>query len=625
MVNTSCIESLDFLATKKDIDWLGILRVVADRCRGHNSRKLGLSKKQTQFATPGASGSRTPGDHRWSMRLRSLSVGLSFALLTAPAIDVELGNDTYFESHGRSHSSDHEEPRNNRKGGSAGLYSAFVSNLSQEAADTLIGNGILEGSAFPPGEEEEDDGSPDGSIVRQAAGLLNKVVNSLTINITDLVVRQKQVTIGSGPLEHFISNPLGPWALSKMIYDGNFDDVREGPVVQEVLLYLGSFIRADPAMFEGIMRLRTHFLIIALREEISCLNNCDETEAVEYLMQLSPFEVKSLLGTVLSGPTLSANATNMLLRNQSSGRISPIMSGCQPLNGASQADDGSDSSAFASGPTSLVAVPIPNMSKDSNTVTIKVQSGGYHSGSFSKTLINKRSPHRVNDTHISEDESDDLACLVDWLQPGMIVICSAKDDCFEHLTSAACLALRQLGSERMVDLKYRDSWCMIGEKGAEPGTAIEAHKALTDGPTPVLEKTVDLSQYKAKIGVQESFPSRSAIAAFVPNSSGRWLRRRKNDGALSRAPDKFYARVWHTLPRSAGFRIELHVLPRDPIISEKTPEEFNFALAVGSFLGVIRDPAERQIAVETSMVIAKIEDRLGMEVQLEVIDLPAGP
>jgi len=159
--------------------------------------------------------------------------------------------------------------------------------------------------------------------------------------------------------------------------------------------------------------------------------------------------------------------------------------------------------------------------------------------------------------------------------------------------------------------------------GGEPSKAVEAHKGFKDGPTPVIEKSIDLSQYKAKADIQEAFPSPSAIAAFVPNSSGRWLRRRKNDGSLNRVPDKFYPRVWRILSRSAGFKVETHVLPRDPIVSEKTPEEFNFALAVENFLGVIPDPAERQIAVETLMVIAKIEDRNpGMEVQPEVIDLP---
>lgn len=55
------------------------------------------------------------------------------------------------------------------------------------------------------------------SIARQAAGLLRKLVPSLTINITDLVIRQKQVSIGSGPQEYLLSMPTGPDALRKMI------------------------------------------------------------------------------------------------------------------------------------------------------------------------------------------------------------------------------------------------------------------------------------------------------------------------------------------------------------------------------------------------------------------------
>ncbi|KAF9199593.1 hypothetical protein BGZ49_010269 [Haplosporangium sp. Z 27] len=742
MVNTSCIESLDFLVTKKDIDWLGILRGAADRRKGRHARKLGLNEKKTQAATPG--GSRTPS-HRWSMRRQSAS----FASLTTPAINTEVDGDNYFGSNSSQIQSpaeqnfpesplairapitidtqdpyssrkskkdpskafrlkDHEDTRSKAKIGGSGILTPDLTNLDISDA---VPNDVAD-------EETEAEDSPDvtdnlgltlgdptnlelamnmlsisvnlydqidllqyllscngadfylsnldatvqtlleevyfkslqlklWSIVRQAAGLLTKVVNSLTINITDLVIRQKQITIGSGPTEHVITTPLGPDVLSRMIYDGNFDDVREGPVVQEVLIYLGSFIRADPDMFEGIMRLRTHFLIIALREEISRLNSCDEADAVEHLMQLSPFELKTLLGTVLSGPTLSANAINTLLRNQSSGRLSPTgRRQFHPVSSTGEAADNNVTSNIASsGPSaSMGAVPIPNMSKGSTTFTIKVQSGGYHSGNFSKILINEStmsvSSRGINlvvidpvqgviiesvsfDTHISEDESDDLARLVDWLHPGLIVVCACKDDCFEHLTNSARLALKQLGSELVGDLKYRDSWCLIGEKGIEAGKATESHKSFMDGPTAVLEKTFDLSHYRAKADEQEAFTSPSTIAAFVPNSSGRWLRRRKNDGSLNRVPNKFYPRVWNILSRAAGFRIGSHFLPRDPIISEKTAEEFNFALAVENFLGLIQDTAERQIAVETLMVIAKIEDRNpGMEVQPEVIDLP---
>ncbi|KAG0215970.1 hypothetical protein BGX33_000668 [Mortierella sp. NVP41] len=753
MVNTSCIESLDFLVNKKDIDWMGILRGAADRRKGRTARKLGLNEKKTQAATPG--GSRTPSHHRWSVRRRSSSygAGLNLASLTTPAVNTELEDDGYFGSHSQPHTpseanfpgspfamtpmtaeptepyvaprkskkdhttsfklKDHEEARPNRKNGNGVANQSGV--LTPDLATLEISDAPSPDRSLD--DEEDENESPDSmeslgltlgdpsnmdaamsmlsqsvnlydqidllqymlscqganfyvsnldatvetllqevyfkslqlklwSIVRQAAGLLQKVVNSLTINITDLVIRQKQITIGSGRTEHFITTPLGPEVLSRMIYDGQFDDVREGPVVQEVLIYLGSFVRADPDMFEGIMRLRTHFLIIALREEISRLNSCDETNAVEHLMQLSPFELKSLLGTVLSGPTLSSHATNTLLRNQSSGRLSTSRrQGGVSLSGESF-DNTVTSNIASSGPSSssLGAIPIPNMGKGSTTFTIKVQSGGYHSGNFSKILINEStmsvSSRGINmvvidpvqgallesvsfDTHISEDESDDLARLVDWLQPGMIVVCASKDDSYEHLTTAARLALKQLGSGHITDLKYRDSWCMIGEKGIEAGKAVEAHKSFMDGPTAVIEKEFDLTLYKAKAEVTEIFPCPSAIAAFVPNSSGRWLRRRKNDGSLNRVPDKFYPRVWRILSRAAGFRVGSHFLPRDPIVSEKTPEEFNFALAVENFLGVILDPAERQIAVDTLMVIAKIEDRNpGMEVQAEVIDLP---
>lgn len=103
MVNTSCIESLDFLVNKKDIDWMGILRGASDRRKGRHARKLGLNEKKTQAATPG--GSRTPSHHRWSVRRRSSSfgIGTSLASLATPAVNTELEADSYFGSHSQPH------------------------------------------------------------------------------------------------------------------------------------------------------------------------------------------------------------------------------------------------------------------------------------------------------------------------------------------------------------------------------------------------------------------------------------------------------------------------------------------------------------------------------------------
>lgn len=76
-------------------------------------------------------------------------------------------------------------------------------------------------------------------------------------------------------------------------------DVREAPLIQEVITNLGQLIRSSPSVFSGIMRIRTHFFVIAMREEISRSSRCDEEEAIEQLMRLSPYEMKTLLQQVL--------------------------------------------------------------------------------------------------------------------------------------------------------------------------------------------------------------------------------------------------------------------------------------------------------------------------------------
>ena len=56
------------------------------------------------------------------------------------------------------------------------------------------------------------------SVVRQAAGLLRKVVNNLSINISDLLIRQKPITVGFGDLTCSITSPMSPSVLSEIIY-----------------------------------------------------------------------------------------------------------------------------------------------------------------------------------------------------------------------------------------------------------------------------------------------------------------------------------------------------------------------------------------------------------------------
>ncbi|KAI8814804.1 glycosyl hydrolases family 15-domain-containing protein [Cladochytrium replicatum] len=519
------------------------------------------------------------------------------------------------------------------------------------------------------------------SIVRQSAGLLFKTVNSLTINVSDLLIRQKPVTFGTnldnGLGELLLDSPLAPAVLAEIVYKHCASDVREAPLVQEVITCLGSLIRSQPSIFDGIMRIRTHFLIIAMREEISLMRACDEEQAVEHLMQLSPFEMKSLLVQVLNA----------------SEQTDPVVSASMSVNGRRSINVHSAPGALK---LSATEGSLPN------SVTIVCQSAGFHAGNFARIELTRDTTgvslpivfgRGLNicildsldgtildsgsfDTHISAEEAEEFARVIDYLEAGTIVVVVCKDDASENLTESSKSALESLGAGRIRDLTYRDSYCLIGEKGAEKGSVPEMHRAASAGPSDVVKKTFDLAARRKTVltalaespternpedGDKEEAPVEGqptsaptepaekvsesggskvadaklsdtpakAVTATSPSvpvtlstlsvptgfpallmpSNGRWLRRRKNDGALNRVPPEFYPRVWKILSKCTGILIGPSLLPRDPTVSEKTPEEFNFALQVESLLDAIRDPAERQIAVECLMVISRIEER----------------
>ena len=455
------------------------------------------------------------------------------------------------------------------------------------------------------------------SLVRQAAGLLKKTVNSLTSNLSDLLVRQKPVTIGFGPQEYFIDSPKNPAALAEIIFSHCASDIREAPLIQEIITYLGSFIRGSPQMFEGIMRIRTHFFVIAMREEISQTKRCNEEEAVELLMQLSPFEMKSLMSQILTARDQvdlhrDSNLINWKIRHSNLKSDQKIL-------------DSETSISYANFP---------------NTIKIIAQSGGYQAGNFAKiqiirdgievpvpgifgrglnlALIDPVDGSIIEtahyDTNVSRDEAEAFAKKVEWLEPGTIAVVVAKDDCSEHLVESGKLACEKLGASKIRQVLYRDSWCLIGEMGADSGSVAEFHRPAHLGPTEQIEFTIDLLARRTNLVAESNSPdvgqqsTATPINSILP-SNGRWIRRRKNDGALNRVPPQFYPKVWKLLSNSQGINIGKAFLPRDPTISEKTPEELNFALQVEAIFDHIRDPAERQIAVECIVVISKLSDR----------------
>ncbi|KAJ1674447.1 hypothetical protein EV182_003256, partial [Spiromyces aspiralis] len=467
------------------------------------------------------------------------------------------------------------------------------------------------------------------SVVRQAAGLTKKMVPELALSITELIVRRLHVSIGFGHLETTITRPINPEELQHSMANAfRGSDPREGPLVQEIIRACADLARSDVGLFNGIMCLRTHDIIIAIREELMRLRGCDEVAAVEILMQSSPYQLKLLLLTVLSGPLLNSTSTHTLVSEE---MVAPVLN---QLKDESSLVEPLESAAIDR--NVMLATPcrvplkrvrtrdIPDLSSKPSWI-IQVQSAGFIDGNFATILLDgqpltnsSRGLHvavidlhertvaeiGVFDTHFSAQDSNDLAFMLNSMRPGMLVCIAAQDEFVEHLTPMAIKALESLCAHKVHGAQYRDSWCMIGIKRLNTeldGRVCECLEELSksgSGPTTRIQYMLNFDDgsddvFSPKLREQSNtIPS----GLFTPPSHGRWLRRRKNDGALNRMPSGFYPLVWSLLQRSnCGIRLGQAFLASDPLIFDRTPEEPNFAQIVERFMDAnIPDPAEKQ-------------------------------
>lgn len=579
MVNTACIESMDFLLSK-DNDWHEILK------RGHSQAAKNLKDDDSAASSPVSRGR--------SLRKFNLisELDVRHPLATEQKSSQFLLLDQNDELSAASESRSPSPVK--------GEFSPTLGDMSQltqaedllkisvnlaDQADLLhyfkstVGlahkiNGLSTVQALLEEVYQKAMQNKEWSIVRQTAGLLRKDINSLTANISDLLVRQKPVTIGFRPKEYFIDNPKSPNELSEIIFTHCINDPRGGPLTQEIITYLGSFIKSSPSLFDGIMRIRINFFIIALREEISRMVRCNEKDAMDHMMELSPFEMKSMLEQILSsgGQNIPANIGT------------PLYS---PTRGRWESGE----------------LPVMELASE---LIITAQSGGYSAGNFAKfTAAADGSLQPVTysfgrglncividpfegavlelyhfDTHITTEESEQFVKRIELVAIGFIVVVIAKDDFVECLTESARLACESLGSKMIRDCNYRDSWCIIGEKGAALGAVPESHMAHHQGPSQTISLTVDLNQKRSQFPeVNKADNPFGPINSIMP-SAGRWHRRRKNDGALNRVPADFYPKVWRILRKTTAIQAGSQILNSEPTVSVCTPEEFNF----GKFL-----------------------------------------
>ncbi|XP_032511705.2 probable phosphorylase b kinase regulatory subunit alpha isoform X7 [Danaus plexippus] len=146
-------------------------------------------------------------------------------------------------------------------------------------------------------------------LVRHTAGMLGKRVEDLAKAVTDLLVRQKQITVGMPPNnEHTVTAPLPENELRHLIHLAYGDDESTAMLTQELLVYLAMFIRTEPQLFLEMLRLRVGLIIQVMATELSRTLSCTGEEASEHLLNLSPFEMKNLLHHILSGKEFAINS-----------------------------------------------------------------------------------------------------------------------------------------------------------------------------------------------------------------------------------------------------------------------------------------------------------------------------
>ncbi len=153
------------------------------------------------------------------------------------------------------------------------------------------------------------------AVVRQAAGLLDKVDISLSDAVTEILVRGKQVTVGRAYSEaSLIKTPMSHLEIRAKIDEFCREDIRDRVLTQEILIYLGLLIKSEPDLFQGLLTLRVGYLILLLTSELAAEGGVTQDEAYEQLMHLSPFEIKMRLRICLAG----YEGRNQMLRQQES-------------------------------------------------------------------------------------------------------------------------------------------------------------------------------------------------------------------------------------------------------------------------------------------------------------------
>ncbi|MEB3261726.1 MAG: glycoside hydrolase family 15 protein [Cyanobacteriota bacterium] len=148
------------------------------------------------------------------------------------------------------------------------------------------------------------------------------------------------------------------------------------------------------------------------------------------------------------------------------------------------------------------------------------------------------------------------------------------------------------------------------------------------------EVLADVGHARASLQRKEQLHLSGRVRWDVPDplgdlpNGGDWMQHRQRLGALGQVPRHFYSGIWDLLHHCRGLVIgdkleKRNRLESQPLLSEKTPGERNFAALVDHLLGKIEAPEYRQLCSETLITLmaffgenplVRFEDDLALDV-----------
>ncbi|MCH9007771.1 T9SS type A sorting domain-containing protein, partial [candidate division KSB1 bacterium] len=121
-----------------------------------------------------------------------------------------------------------------------------------------------------------------------------------------------------------------------------------------------------------------------------------------------------------------------------------------------------------------------------NREILRIEQRGHNVAAFSPVDGRLLAAHSY-DTYKSTDNADSLADFIGSFAEGSIVLVAIKDDGFISMTERAYQALESIGSQFTRQVAFRDSWAIIGRKGAPIGSVVEGWKRSGEGPVVIAD------------------------------------------------------------------------------------------------------------------------------------------